>query len=421
MKVLVTGAKGIVGSAMIKYLKSRNIDTVEWDRKKVSPFDYNQMKSFIESVKPDILLHFAIASQGTGAENESWRINYEWTSELAWITRELGIKFLFTSTAMVFSDNAKGPFTISTVPDAKEGYGYEKLKAEERAVYQNPESFICRLGWQIGDTFEGNNMLAYLEKQYLDSGVINASTKWYPACSFVEDTVAEIYRIVTLEKPGLFMIDSNDRYTFYDIASYLNKMYKRGWKIEPDEKFIFEQRMCDYKCLIPKLSAYIEKINIYDRNKYRDAGEFHSIDQKIYVNEDSRYFKESDGIVTVKYSPAHENSEYNDERRGRGSAYVKWIYSEQEKTKEGIVSENLLFVHDTFLEPYGVIGEHRHIEDEEIYYILDGNAEIHVTDTAGQIFSKILSEGDGHLIKRGEKHYIKAGKHGARFMVIGIK
>ena len=143
MKIIITGANGIVGKAMSKYLQEIGIEVIEWDRKKVSPFNYNEMKTFLESVKPDILFHFAIASNGTGIENESWKINYEWTSELAWLTKELNIKFLFTSTAMVFTDFAKGPFTKNSIPDAKEGYGFEKMRAEERAVQQNQNTYIA--------------------------------------------------------------------------------------------------------------------------------------------------------------------------------------------------------------------------------------------------------------------------------------
>jgi len=146
MKVMITGINGVVGTAMKSYLESKKIEVIGWDRSKVSIFDYNEMEQFLKQEKPDILFHFALPSKSTGIDNEGWKVTYEWTSELAWLTSQLGIKFLFSSTAMVFTDDAIGPFTVGSLPDAKEGYGYEKYMAEQKAKSQNPDVYITRLG-----------------------------------------------------------------------------------------------------------------------------------------------------------------------------------------------------------------------------------------------------------------------------------
>ncbi len=150
-------------------------------------------------------------------------------------------------------------FTKNSIPDAYEGYGYEKKCAEERVIFQNSKSYIVRLGWQIGNEYFGNNMLAYFEEQQNIKGYVAASKKWFPACSFVKDSVREIYRIVTKEDPGIFMIDSNDRFNFFEIAEILNKKNGKRWKIIEDNSFIFEQRMVDFNCRIIKFSEIFDK------------------------------------------------------------------------------------------------------------------------------------------------------------------
>src|SRR5690606_6962301 len=114
---------------------------VAWDRKAVPIDNYAEMERFLAQTKPDALFHLAIASKPTGRENEGWMVNYYWPSELAWATRQLKIPFVFTSSVMVFTNNAKGPFTIESPPDAAEGYGGEKRRAEERVFYQNPDAY----------------------------------------------------------------------------------------------------------------------------------------------------------------------------------------------------------------------------------------------------------------------------------------
>ena len=217
------------------------------------PIDrYRPMEDFVRRERPDVLFHLAIASRSTGVANESWLVNYEWTSELAWIARQLGVRFVFTSSVMVFSDNAKGPFTVNSVPDASQGYGNEKRMAEQRVFQQNPEAIVARLGWQIGEKAGSNNMIDFFEKKATAGEDIAASRKWYPACSFVGDTASALAWLGSA-KPGLYLIDSNTRWNFHEIASALNEKHGRRWKIVANDSFVFDQRMIDPRVPIPSL------------------------------------------------------------------------------------------------------------------------------------------------------------------------
>lgn len=254
MKAIVTGANGTVGSRMCEDLERHGVEVVRWDRARVPVDDYWAMEGFVRSVAPDVLFHLAIASRSTGRPNESWLINYEWTSELAWLTRQLGVRFVFSSTAMVFSDNARGPFTVDSEPEAPEGYGYEKRRAEERVFHQNPEARVARLGWQIDDRPSGNNMLAALETQIREKGRVEASTRWLPACSFLDDTVRALQALAWAE-PGLYLLDANEHWSYYEIVRALNERHGGHWNVEPTEHFVFDQRMMDDRVVLPSLKS----------------------------------------------------------------------------------------------------------------------------------------------------------------------
>jgi dTDP-4-dehydrorhamnose reductase len=91
------------------------------------------------------------------------------------------------------------------------------------------------------------------------NGAIGASTRWYPACSFVTDTVAGLNRLA-LASPGLYLIDSNREWTFFEIASALNALHGNRWQITPDEDFIYNQRMIDPRAGIPSLKARLPQL-----------------------------------------------------------------------------------------------------------------------------------------------------------------
>jgi dTDP-4-dehydrorhamnose reductase len=252
MKAIITGARGTVGSALVNHLLAQGHQVTVWDRTTVPIDRYVLMEDFVRQERPDVVFHLAIASRSTGKPNESWLVNYEWTSELAWITRQLGIRFIFTSSVMVFTDNVKGPFTVGSAPDAAQGYGYEKRMAEERTFQQNPNAIVARLGWQIGEAAGSNNMIDSFEKQTAEKGRIQASRRWYPACSFVRDTAAALLWLGTAA-PGLYLIDSNIRWNFYEIASALNNLHGRRWNIVATDDFVYDQRMLDPRVPIPSL------------------------------------------------------------------------------------------------------------------------------------------------------------------------
>ena len=260
MKILITGTNGTIGVPMVRFYRDRNMEVISWDRRKIPIDDYSAMESFLKDVNPDILLHLAFASNLTGKENEPWLVNYQWTSELAWLTRILGIKFVYTSTAMVFSPKNQGPFTLHSVPDAEEEYGFTKRKSEERVFYQNPASCIIRLGWQIGSTSGSNNMVDYLEKQMTENGKIKASIHWYPACSFLEDTIMVMDRITEHMDPGLYMIDSNEKWNFFEIVTALKLKHNDKWIIEAATDTAYDQRLIDKRVNAPSLKQRLNDL-----------------------------------------------------------------------------------------------------------------------------------------------------------------
>jgi dTDP-4-dehydrorhamnose reductase len=245
MKALITGAGGTVGQALVAAISSMGGDAVAYDLSVAPAQDYGAMERYIQALRPTVLFHLAIASEARGPNSEGWIINEHWPSELAWLTAQHGIPFVFTSTAMVFTNDAPGPFTPDTPPDATEGYGGEKVRTEHTVRRQNPAARIVRLGWQIGSESIGNQMVAWMENQQRDHGVVRASRLWIPACSFLEDTAEALLRLPAMA-PGLYHLDGNeDNDSFHAIALGLNRLHGEPWKVEADDSFVYNQRLID--------------------------------------------------------------------------------------------------------------------------------------------------------------------------------
>ena len=257
-KAIITGSHGTIGSVLSKILQERNIEVIPWNRREVAIDDYHAMESFVKSRKPDVLFHLAYASDTSLSSEITWKVNYEWTSELAWITKELNVKFLFTSTNLVFGNSMQGPYTLSSISNADHGYGFEKRKAEVRVFNQHPHAIITRLGWQIGSAAGSNNMIDFLERKMREEGEVRLSVNWKPACSFLEDTCEKLVEIVDSYEPGLYMIDSNERWNIYEIATALNELHRDRWKIVRTEDPATDTRMIDSKVNMPSLKERLD-------------------------------------------------------------------------------------------------------------------------------------------------------------------
>ncbi|NDJ54656.1 MAG: sugar nucleotide-binding protein [Chloroflexi bacterium] len=259
MKALITGMNGAVGQALRAHLTANGVEVFGWDRRSVPPEDAAGAAALLREVQPDVLFHLATASQPTGRDNEGWLVNVEWSERLAALCQEIDCRFLFTSSVMVFSDDAPGPFTPQSVPDARAGYGYEKLQAEHRVRQVNPEAIVARLGWQIGTSAGSNNMIDFFETQMAQQGQVNASRRWLPACSFLDDTGAALKRLAFGSKPGdVYLLNANLKWTFYQIAQALNRKHGGHWTIVANDDFVYDQRMLDERVTLPPLESRLD-------------------------------------------------------------------------------------------------------------------------------------------------------------------
>lgn len=246
MRVLMTGSNGTVGGALGAALRRGGHEVVGWDRGEAAPWDAGACRRLVERVGPDAVVHLAVASASTGRAGEGREVSVDWSVRLAELSGELGARYLFTSTAMVFTNNAAGPFTMETEADETEGYGGEKLEAEGKVLAANGDSVVARLGWQIGDEPGSNNMIDFFAKRMAEEGVVKASRLWKPSTAFLDDTADALVGLMGAAG-GVYMLEGNrSGRSFYEIASALSEQRHGGaFVVEADDSFVYDQRMLD--------------------------------------------------------------------------------------------------------------------------------------------------------------------------------
>ena len=230
MKAIITGMNGTVAS----FLAEHFAHVTAWDRSRVSPDDVNAVRNFLDAESPDVIAHLALGS-------------VQWARLLASECRGRGIRFLFTSTAMVFDHQPDGPHRIDDERTAKDDYGRSKIVQEDAIRAELPEPIIARLGWQIGLTRGGNQMLEALHSMVEKDGVIRASRRWIPATSFLDDTAAALHELLERGEGGTFHVDGNaeSALTYPELVRRLAARVGADWRVEETDDYVHDQRLLD--------------------------------------------------------------------------------------------------------------------------------------------------------------------------------
>jgi dTDP-4-dehydrorhamnose reductase len=220
MKAIVTGMNGTVAPVLARTLTEAGHTVVPWNRALVPTDNLQAAHDFIRQERPDWFFHIATGSP-------------DWAARVAQACAAHGVRLLFTSSVSVFSATQSGPLNVNIVPQPGDEYGRYKLECEQRVQAHHPEVLVVRLGWQIGLTPGSNHMVDHLHRTHQSAGQIEASTEWFQACSFLDDTAAALAHLMTSGVPGVYHLDGNPGLSFFEVVTGLKHLLGAAWQVVP--------------------------------------------------------------------------------------------------------------------------------------------------------------------------------------------
>jgi dTDP-4-dehydrorhamnose reductase len=142
MKVIVTGASGLLGKKVAELMLARGykVFSIYKDHPvtlgtavKLDLTDGKSVNTLIHKLKPEAIIHSAAYTDVDGCEDNrklAWQINAEATKHIAVASAKVGAHLIYISTDYVF-DGEKGYYREEDIPNPINYYGYTKLKGEE--------------------------------------------------------------------------------------------------------------------------------------------------------------------------------------------------------------------------------------------------------------------------------------------------
>jgi dTDP-4-dehydrorhamnose reductase len=153
MKLLVTGAAGMLGRDVMLAAGNAGHDVVGYGRAELDVTDPAALERKFDLERPDVVINCAAWTDVDGAEDAeeaAFAINGAGAGNVAAAAGKLKANVLHVSTDYVF-DGAKGtPYVESDQPAPLSAYGRTKLAGEEAVAAANKRHFIVRSAGLFG-------------------------------------------------------------------------------------------------------------------------------------------------------------------------------------------------------------------------------------------------------------------------------
>ena len=153
MKILVTGASGMLGQDLCPVLEDAGAFVIETNSTVLDITNFDAVNRFIAEVHPDTVIHCAAYTNVDNAEAEPDKaelLNVAGTENLAKVCGQLEIPIVYISTDYVFDGTKKEPYTPDDVPNPLNVYGRTKLAGEEAVKKFCKKYYIVRTSWLYG-------------------------------------------------------------------------------------------------------------------------------------------------------------------------------------------------------------------------------------------------------------------------------
>ena len=152
MRVLITGANGILGRAVAERLGKAH-SLFLWGRGEAELTDQARVRAAAQGIEFDAIVHAAAMTNVDGCESDpesAMAVNRDGTRIVAELARERGATIVYVSTDYVFDGTKGAPYLEEDLPHPINVYGKSKLAGEEAALASGAKCLVTRTSWLFG-------------------------------------------------------------------------------------------------------------------------------------------------------------------------------------------------------------------------------------------------------------------------------
>ena len=240
MKVMVTGAAGMLGSELCPELKRRghavfatDINELVLKHKEsavLNILDLEKMTGLVKKNRVDAIFHLAAETNVDLCEKDhdhAYLYNTVGTENVALTCLKNDILMVYISTGAVFSGEKKGFYTEFDEPGPVNVYGRTKLEGEKIIRRMLEKYFIFRAGWMMGGR-EIDKKFVYKIIKLIEAGkMLKVVSDKFGSLTYTRDFAANIPPVVETGRYGLYHMANKGSCSRFDIAKTILKYMQK--------------------------------------------------------------------------------------------------------------------------------------------------------------------------------------------------
>jgi dTDP-4-dehydrorhamnose reductase len=219
MKVLITGAAGLVGHHAARRL-ARDHEVLPMSRTDLDITDRDVVRRCVLAVRPSLIINCAVLQVDDSEENpaKARAVNVDGPTYLAAAASEVGAEVIQFSTQYAFAGEPIGraPYTIQDEPRPVNIYGATKVAGEQAVRLACPRSYILRTSWVYGSG--KNNFLGNVHRHLRRGKRVRVIDDIWSCTTYVEDLIDRIVEILGTRCYGTFHVVNEGDCSYYDFA-----------------------------------------------------------------------------------------------------------------------------------------------------------------------------------------------------------
>ena len=216
MKILITGANGMVARAATKHCREIRDDVIALTRQELDIANRSAVVEALRANMPGAVLNCAAFTDVDGAEanaDAALSANKLGVECLADACKVTGARFVTISTDYVFDGSNRGFYTEQDTPNPRGVYAVTKYEGEVAALRANERAVVVRSGWIYGTG--GTNFLSVMHRLLADGRRIKAISDAYGTPTFARDLARRIRALAAIDAAGIFHVTNSGSGTSY--------------------------------------------------------------------------------------------------------------------------------------------------------------------------------------------------------------
>lgn len=207
MRVVVTGARGLVGRALTEHCAAVGDEVLSYGHKDLDITDRDAVRQMILGDHPDVVINCAAWTNVDGCESDEERAfaaNAAGPENLAAACKEAECIFITISTDYVFDGEKSGFYTQLDEPNPESIYAASKLEGERLSTLAYGRSIVVRTGYIFGRG--GTNFLSTIVERIRKGERLKTISDAYGTPTYAKDLAVRLRELAEKSVPGIYHV-----------------------------------------------------------------------------------------------------------------------------------------------------------------------------------------------------------------------